>query len=621
MCGIAGIISSNRQIINNSQLKKMSQALQHRGPNGEGFWINEDDTVGFAHRRLSIIDLSSQASQPFHYLHFTIVFNGEIYNYLELKAFLRQKGFVFSTQSDTEVIIAAYSFWGKDCLHQFDGMFAFAIYDTIQNEVFIARDRFGEKPFYYSVSEEDGSFYFASEMKALWAIGIEKQINNSLLLNYLTLGYTSNPTNKSETFYSNIKTLKPRHFLMYDVRCSMYDVNFYQQEINNEKQITKNKKQETIATFSNLFSSSIQKRLRSDVAIGTSLSGGIDSSSIVANIHQLTQKGNYKPQTFTASFLNFEKDETKYSKQVADYFRLQQHFVSPTANDLVNEFKTLIYHQEEPLQSSSVFTQYMVYKLAKEKDITVLLDGQGADEILGGYKKYAHWFLQELLRTNLTKFKKEKALLITNDFLETWNYKNYFAAFFLTFTAKQLQQKAIHQQNLNSLINKEYLHQYQNINSLEKPIIKGLHDILTYNTNTFGLDELLRYADRNSMAHSREVRLPFLNKDLVDFVASLPSSYKINNGFAKWILRESVKDKLPNEIVWRKGKIGYEPPQQQWMQNTQIQAMIIAAREKLVTKNILNKNILNEDIIAKSAHQSKNFDWWILCAAEIIPQP
>lgn len=617
MCGIAGIISINSQIIQQSTLKKMSIALQHRGPDGEGFWINETNTVGFAHKRLSIIDLSAQASQPLHYLHLTIVFNGEIYNYLEIKDFLRQKGFSFSTQSDTEVITAAYCFWGKNCVQQFDGMFAFAIYDNIKSEVFIARDIFGEKPLYYCILD-DNSFYFASEMKAFWNVGIEKQINNYQLLNYVTLGYTSNPALKSETFYNNIKSLEAGHYLKYELQSMKYEVQSMKHEVQNMKYDAKKNEQEILATFSNLLSSSIEKRLRSDVAVGTSLSGGLDSSSIVANVSQLSHKNNYKPITFTASFAGFNKDETPYSKIVAAYFNLQQYFISPTADDLVNNFKKLMYHQEEPLQSASVFSQFMVYQLAKENNITVLQDGQGADEILGGYKKYAHWFLQELLRTNLTKFKQEKALLKTNEFLETWDYRNYVAAFFPNFTSFKLQQKAIQLQNVNGFINKDYLHQYQNTLSLQKPVIKRLQDILDYNTNVFGLEELLRYADRNSMANGVEVRLPFLNKELVNFVSALPSNFKIKNGFTKWILRESVKDKLPNEIVWRKGKIGYEPPQQQWMQHPQMQVMMRGARETLLNKNILNSSILNKNIMAKSAHDANNLDWWILCAAAVF---
>ena len=450
MCGIAGIISLNKNIVQQHSLQKMADALQHRGPNGEGFFIDESNTIGFAHRRLAIIDLSAQAAQPFHYLHYTIVFNGEIYNYIELKNELHQKGLTFSTQSDTEVIVAAYHFWGEDCLQKFDGMFAFAIYDSKQKKVFIARDKFGEKPLYYYVSKDDGSFYFASEMKSLWAIGIEKLVNNLQLLNYLTLGYTSNPADTSQTFYGNIQSLKAGHFLIYDVQSAKYELKSCEQQNNKQPQTTNSKqflntKHQTpnsiIDQFQNLLSTSITNRLRSDVAIGTSLSGGLDSSSIVANIHQLTQTGNYKPQTFTASFPNFKNDETQYSKAVASHFNLQQHFTTPTEIDLVNEFEKLMHHQEEPLQSASVFTQYMVYKLAKENGITVLLDGQGADEMLGGYKKYAHWFLQEMLRTNLIKFRQEKALLITNEFLEKWDNKNYIAAFFSSTYCKKIAAK------------------------------------------------------------------------------------------------------------------------------------------------------------------------------------
>lgn len=616
MCGIAGIISLNKQAITKRKLEKMALALSHRGPDGDGYFINDENTVGFAHKRLSIIDLSANAAQPFSYLHYTITYNGEIYNYVELKNFLSQKGYNFFTQSDTEVIVAAYDFWGKDCLQQFDGMFAFAIYSHQQKNIFAARDAFGEKPFYYCITKENNCdvFYFASEIKAIVAASIGKQINNTNLLNYLTLGYTSNPSDSSETFYSNIKNLPPGYYI--EISNNKHQTSSWKADkpvITYHQQKTL---EETIEKFSNLLNSSVSKRLRSDVAIGTSLSGGLDSSAIVAIINQLSEKGNYKPQAFTASFPQFDKDETSYSKVVAEYLNIQQYFITPNASDLSNEFSKLMFHQEEPIQSASVFTQYMVYKLARENGIKVLLDGQGADEILAGYTKYSNWFLQELLRTNLLLFKKEKALLKANDFLQSWNIKNYAAAFLPTLTAKKLQEKATHQQLTNNYINKDFLH--QNIKLLQKPTIKSLQDILNYNTNSFGLNDLLRFADRNSMANSCEVRLPFLNKDLVDFVSSLPATYKIRDGFTKWILRESIKNQLPKEIVWRKGKIGYEPPQYLWMQNEAIITLIKEARLKLVNRKVLDPKILKAQIHPKSAHHKNNFDFWILCVAELI---
>ena len=624
MCGIAGIISTQHQFVNESKLQKMTDTLIHRGPDAQGFWMNSTKNIGFAHRRLSIIDLTTNSNQPFTYQYLRIVFNGEIYNYLELKEFLHQKGFSFSTQSDTEVILAAYIFWGKECLHEFDGMFAFAIFDEKNNEVFLARDRFGEKPLFYTTTIQDNQshFYFASEMKTFWVLGVEKQIHQQQLLNYLTLGFTSNPINKSETFYKNVFSLPPAHSLTIQLdNNAMTQKKWYtlSEKIDNKflKKSTKNDEL-IIKKFSALFGQSIQQRLRSDVSIGTSLSGGIDSSSIVANIHQLKNTAQYQPNTFTASFPGFEKDETQYSKAVAQHFQLNQYFTTPTAQDLSNHFNELMYHQEEPLQSSSVFTQYLVYKLAKENNVTVLLDGQGADEILGGYKKYSHWFLQELLSNNLSRFHKEKALLLTNKFLNDWNYKNYFAAFLPLMTSAQLSKKAENIQASTSIINKAYLHQFQNKKTLQKPVIKSLNDILYFDTIHFGLEDLLRYADRNSMAHSREVRLPFLNHQLVEFLFSLPSHYKIRNGFTKWLLRESVKNILPKEIVWRKGKIGYEPPQKNWMQTPEMKELIIESRRKLIHQNILQPSALENKIMVSDAHELQNLDWRILCAASIF---
>jgi asparagine synthase (glutamine-hydrolysing) len=623
MCGIAGIISPNPSFVQQPRLQQMADALRHRGPDGEGFWVNNETTVGFAHRRLSIIDLSESGKQPFHYLHYTIIFNGEIYNYVELRNELKQKGYSFHSQTDTEIIPAAYDCWGKDCLNHFDGMFAFALFDEKENEVFVARDRFGEKPlYYYAEYKERGKFeqfLFASEMKALWKAFVPKHLNGTMMLNYLTLGYTQNPLKKTETFYSDILSLPPGHYLsVLPNEGKVRMKKWYEMKNENEKW-----KWETAQErFSELFFSSVDKRLRSDVNIGTSLSGGIDSSSIIGAIDVLkknkTVTQQWKNVAFTAIFTDFVKDESKQSKIVAEHFGIKQFTVSPNENDWLKYFDELLYHQEEPLQSSSVITQFMVYKSAKENNITVLLDGQGADEILGGYKKYTHWFLQQLFLTNRKDFFAEKKLLKQNNFLDEWNIKNYAAAIAPAKTSLQLQHRAINQQNKNSFINKDFLQQYQNKDSLQKPVVKNLEDILYYNTFHVGLEELLRYADRNSMAHSCEVRLPFLNHQLVEFIFSLPSSFKIKNGFTKWILRESMNNILPKEIVWQKDKIGYEPPQKQWMENKNIQEKIMAARKKLIHEKVLNKSAEAIDVAAKNAHDANNFDWRFLCAAEIF---
>lgn len=620
MCGIAGIISPHSSLVQQRGLQLMADALRHRGPASESFWKNDDNTVGFAHRRLCILDLSEEANQPFHYLHYTIVFNGEIYNYIELKEELSKHGYLFYTTTDTEIIPAAYDCWSEDCLHHFDGMFAFALFDAKQKTVFIARDRFGEKPLYYHpVYAERGKFQqiiFGSEIKALFAAGVPKNLNGTMMLNYIALGYVQNPIKKTATFYNDILSLPPGNCLSITPSAGKIKMRkWYQPQMNT---ILIDEKS-AIEQFTQLFSSSVQKRLRSDVAVGTSLSGGLDSSSILAAIYGQKQKGTqWRNAAFTAGFSGFEKDETAFAKEVANAFGVQQYLIQPTADDWVNNWQQLMYCQDEPVQSSSVLTQYLVYGLAKEKSITVLLDGQGADEVLGGYKKYVHWFLQQLLVSNISLFKKEKKALQQNGFLEQWNIKNYIAAYYPDKAAKRLQQRALAQLKDAPNLNAEFMLRYTNESTLYKPVVKRLEDILHYNTFIFGLEELLRYADRNSMAHSREIRLPFLQHNLVEFVFALNSTFKMRNGFTKWILRKSMENSLPYNIVWRKDKVGYEPPQQQWMQNKNIQELIMESRKKLVDKNVLDKTVLTKRPEPKGAHEKNNFDFRYMSAAAIL---
>jgi len=625
MCGIAGIVSPFSTLVQPNKVHTMLNALQHRGPDGEGLWTNQNNTVCLGHRRLAIIDTSDVAAQPFHYLHYTLVFNGEIYNYIELKETLQKHGYTFTTHTDSEVIPAAFDCWGKECLHHFDGMFAFVLYNNREKELWIARDRFGEKPLYYhTIYQQRGQFEqfsFASEMKALWAIGINKELNGTMMLNYLTLGFTQNPIKPTQTFYSNILSLPAGHHLSVQPEKGKVQMKRW---YNLSKQLAANpplgarSEADTIEHFADLFTTSVNRRLRSDVSLGTSLSGGLDSSSIVAGL--LDNKVSAL-HTFSAVFPGFEYDESKQIKEFQAHYKqatFDSHFVMPTANDWIKDFDLLMYHQEEPLQSASVYTQFVVYKSAKKHGVTVLLDGQGADEILGGYKKYGHWFLQQQLHHGYRGFVREKRLLHEHGFLDKWDIKNYAAAFLPERTAKQLQHKAIIQQKGNPSINREFYEKYHNYDTLQKPVVNTLEDILYYNTCTFGLQELLRYADRNSMAHSREVRLPFLSHELVEFIFSLPTSFKIRDGFTKWILRKSMDTKLPASTTWRTGKIGYEPPQQQWMQQSAAVEMIHESRKKLIAKNILDSNVLKASVQPKAAHEANNFDWRFMSAAAIM---
>lgn len=617
MCGIAGIISINPQHISTQRLKRMTDAIAHRGPDGEGFWLNENNSVGLGHRRLAIIDLTDTGKQPMHLSggeaekpRYSITYNGEIYNYLELKAELKQNGYSFVSQSDTEVILAAYDYWKEACLQQFDGMFAFAIWDEKEQVLFSARDRFGEKPFYYFFDGEQ--FLFASEMKALWAAGVEKSVNQTMLLNYIGLGWVKNPVDLSQTFYQQISSLPQSHYLKLNMRDGSNEIVQYW-DLDKETQSTITEA-EAIEQFQALFQTSLYRRLRSDVEIGASLSGGLDSSSIIAMVR--AQIPNSQFHAITASFPGFEKDETAYAKQVVDQFQLQQLLVTPTAESLANDIEQLMHTQEEPFQSSSIYAQYKVYERAKEQGIKVILDGQGADETLAGYPKYIHWFLQEKVKGG--GYKAEATAFAKNNIPVDWSWKNKLAAKFPEIAAVQLESKANKALKSNPFLNQAFLKEHYNKKTIYKPVVKKLNDLLYYNTMQFGLEELLRYADRNSMAHGVEVRLPFLSHELVQFIFALPSHLKMQNGLTKYILRESMKTRLPHSIVYRRDKIGYEPPQEQWMQSPAFVQLLQESRQKLVKENLLKSTVLQEPINAQPAHAVNNHDWRYFCAAHLL---
>ena len=596
----------------------MADSLAHRGPDGEGFWINKDHSVGFAHRRLSIIDLSQAAAQPMHYLQqYSIVYNGEIYNYIELKRELKKSGYHFNTESDTEVILAAYDCYKERCLQYFDGMFAFSIWDEKEQCLFAARDRFGEKPFYYYT--EKNVFAFASEMKGLWAAGIDKSIENKMILNFITLGYVQNPANKSQTFYKNIFSLPPAHFLKFYPKNDHCTIEHYW-DIDKQAQI-KISEEAAIKTFDTFLYTAVNRRLRSDVPVGASLSGGLDSSSIVYYIKKQLDGDRNNLKTFSAIFPGFEKDEQKYIRQVSSQFKIENFTVIPTADTLLKDFEKLCYHQEEPFPSASIYAQYKVFELAKKQNIKVLLDGQGADEMLAGYHKYVHWYLQEMVsRNKFSGAAKERRLLHKNHVDFHWNIKNMMAAFLPSHASIALEKKEYNKIIHNNDVTKNLMGYLKGREweGIHKPVVTKLNDILYFNTVQNGLEELLRYSDRNAMAHGREVRLPFLYDEMVKFIFSLPSSFKIKNGYTKYLLRKLMENKLPQNIVWRTDKIGYEPPQKKWMETPLMKDFLYEAKEKLVKEDMLKPQVLAKKARSHHAHDADSFDWRYLCVAQMM---
>jgi asparagine synthase (glutamine-hydrolysing) len=574
VCGIAGILNLNSSIVTIADLKKMTDVIVHRGPDGEGHWVGENKNIGFGHRRLSIIDLSEASRQPFHYANkrYTITFNGEIYNYLELRQELQAKGYSFRTTGDTEILMALYNEHREDMLPMLDGMFALAIWDEDRQELFCARDRFGEKPFHYFKSDE--KFVFGSEMKELWAYGISKIVNHDKLNEFVNTGAPRARDKQTETCYDNIQILDAATSLT--VRDGKFIFKKYWSldhvQINNDISLNEASKK-----FYELLRKSVELRLRSDVTVGSSLSGGLDSSAIVMLVDQLKSEEQGQ-KTFSARFKGFKKDEGKYIEEVVKKCKNIEAFNTwPAENSIEDIIEKATWHQEEPFGSSSILAQWSVMKLARENNVTVLLDGQGADEYLAGYLPEYKTYIYQLFYQDKKRYKKE----------------------FVAFKEKHGAVYPIEPyENLES--SRMKLGRWKaNLTGKNIPHDTLFNELKNYTTK-FGLKELLRYADRNSMAHSVEVRLPFLSHHLVEFVFSLPDHFKVKEGWTKLILRKSMEDLLPQSITWRVDKIGYEPPQKSWMENDKIKEIISEQRSKFNIENEVNESYV------------KSTDWRLL---------
>ncbi len=356
--------------------------------------------------------------------------------------------------------------------------------------------------------------------------------------------------------------------------------------------------------------------LRSDVPLGTSLSGGLDSSSIAVMIQHIAATG-FKLQTFSAVFPGFETDESRYIQLLAAKKGIINFTTCPTAENFISDFEKLCYYQEGYMGSASVYAQYKVFKLAKQHNIKVLLDGQGADEILAGYHKYYHWYWQELYKKNKVLLQKELTAARELGVQDKWTWKNKLSAIYPANAARYLKIARKRKQLSGAGIDKNFATMY-GTSYYELPEQDGLNNVLYYNTFNNGLEELLHYADRNAMAHGREVRLPFLNHQLVEFVFSLPPAFKINNGRTKWLLRKAMDGLLPEAITWRKDKVGFEPPQKAWMQHPDTKEYIMEARKKLATAGIVKKEIISQPIQPLNAHAVDNFDWRYLVASRLF---
>jgi asparagine synthase (glutamine-hydrolysing) len=562
MCGLVSVFapaSSLSQVI----VETMRDRLAHRGPDGYGLAVERSGelAIALAHRRLSILDLSDAAAQPMRSPdgRAVLVFNGEIYNFVELRDELRGHGFVFRTTSDTEVLLAAYRHWGTDCVQRLNGMFAFVIWDADRQRLFIARDRFGEKPLFHA-RLPGGGRAFASEMKALFAHPeLPPSVSQSVLAKFGEGRYLEDG---EETLFEGVLRVPPAHALLVApdgaiLRQWRYWTPDYEavQEGLSAREATEG--------FLARFQESIRKRLRSDVPIGTSLSGGLDSSMIVCSLSAVRAGGTeFRQNSFSA---RFEDDPTlsegEYIDLVARAAGVRSHGVTPTPQGLAEECRRLHWHQEEPFLSASIYLQWCVARLARENDTTVLLDGQGADELLGGYQFYFPTHQRDLLD------RRRYAELLWTSALFNARLKRASRRF-ADSRRRFNEQVGIGVRQLLAMIRQpvgSVWHGPYEVGVPKPEPGKRLRRVMAEALQYNGLPTLLRYADRNAMAFGREGRLPFLDYDLVDYCISLPDSAYVHNGWQKYVLRRAGEGLLPRQVQWRADKVGYAAPLDVWM--------------------------------------------------------
>lgn len=612
MCGIAGFFNSRLTKTNALEgIEQMLQSIAHRGPDARGTWWHEGLMLG--HNRLSIIDLSHEADQPMHYQGNVMVFNGEVYNYLEIRNELLKKGYRFTTQSDTEVVMASYLEWGIDCVNHFVGMWAFALYDSLNNILFASRDRFGIKPFYYI--SKDNCFYFASELKGLKPTPV---FSNELNLNQVSRGMQMGwLCYHDETYFDVISALPAAHNLlirfdnneMQDVEITRYwDV--YTGEYSDATFAGKTDQ------FRELFAESIALHMRSDVPVATCLSGGLDSSAIVSEVQ------NQQPGTSYKSFSIYydgdgEVDERPFIHKVIEkYPAIDPFYKKPSDEEVKTEFHRALYHADVPATGSSFVSQYFLMKLISENGIKVVLDGQGSDEYLGGYMHSYYRLIADMIRGG----KLGNAFSTTGSVAENLQLTGTKK---ITHFAKSLLSSINSEQKLYAMEYKRYYPFLLNEKPAQTPFYLAdppgtKLDGFLYNLMfSSSLPSLLQYEDRNSMAFSIESRVPFLDHRLVEFAFSLRNDDKIKGIETKRILRQSLKDVLPEAIVNRKDKKGFVTPgETKWLRGPLNHLMDINyanlpfLRKDLV-KNIMEKHAKGDNSKSVLVWRIATLNYWI----------
>jgi asparagine synthase (glutamine-hydrolysing) len=611
MCGIAGFAwkelsrpADERLVLN------MGRIQAHRGPDDEG--VFRDGPLALGHRRLSILDLSAAGHQPMSSRdsRLTIVFNGEIYNFLELRDELQRLGHNFVSQTDTEVILHAYRQWGAECVQRFNGMWAFALFDKDQQRLLISRDRFGIKPFYYTMDNE--AFAFASEIKAvLVARPAYRKVRRNYLARFLPSGQQDDGP---ETFFENIQSLPPAHNAWYDIRRGTLQISKYW-TIDVEK-FRQSWDGDPIERFADLLDSSVRLHIRSDVPVGSCLSGGLDSSVLVS----LMSRHHHQPvRTFSGLYDDPTCNERSYVDQLNRHVPTIPFPVCPhPQGDLIDNLTSITWHQDEPTGGPGLYTQYHVMKRA-HGEVKVLLDGQGSDELFAGYLPLFEPFMQDCVQQR-PFVGRLQVLRLMLDASRFWpgNLKNGWKTILGPGLSNWLRQlKRRHTSSVTSP--PEFLHpsleSCLNDEPIERPPLPSranrLEDSLQELLVRNGLPALLHYEDRNSMAFSLEARVPFLDHRIVEFALGLDSSFKIRGSWTKWILRKVAERTVPREIAWRRSKMGYPTPMAAWFRQASDRDMV---RDVLFSQQSQKREWLRKGVLEKlwTEHQAGRDHSWVL---------
>jgi len=571
MCGIVGIVAPDG--FDPATLFAVTNLVNYRGPDGRGFLfadihsgsagecIHNRETppvfprpsLGFGARRLAILDLSELGLQPMQIEDgdYWITYNGEIYNYLEIRKELEALGESFRTHTDTEVILRAYRRWGQDCVKRFNGMWAFAIWDRKQRKLFCSRDRFGVKPFYYFV--RDSELVFGSEIKQILAYpGVPRVANESMVLQYLERGVQDH---SEVTFFKGIQQLLPGHSMTIDLTRNSLSVEisrYWELPINPEEDMPE---EEAIEQFLAHLQRAVNWRLRSDVPVGSCLSGGLDSSSVVM---LATKAGRAKEfHAFSACFNEPAIDERPYIQEVVGSSGVIPHHIFPRAEAFWDDLNCLIWHQDEPFGGTGVYAQWCVMRAARQAGIPVLLDGQGGDEILCGYRKFYIFYLWHLLKSGNPRVFPEGIAWMRNIRRNPWNWGS----------VKRYSPWRTRPQE--SMLNRVGSPGLVPANDASVGVTLGpgasVRQRQKDDLSRYSIPALLHYEDRNSMAHSVEARVPMLDYELASFAVNCRSSLKLRRGWTKWMLRKAMSGILPEAVRLRKTKLGFSTPGHRWL--------------------------------------------------------